>query len=391
MSPSSSSAAATAAPASLSAAVQRLPRLDTGGHWVVSCYLKLEPRDRTRGKYAIKLKNRIRDTATWLERQELSRSERETVQKDLTRVREYLEQPTNLPVGRGIALFASSPLDLFEAIPLPQVFRSRLAVDRTPLIRELAALEDEFGLILCAVYDRTSARLFKVTAYGAEELPGLVAEDTTRPGKFHSSWSISEHNFNQRIRVEKHRHYAAVARRLFEMSRQAPVRGVVLAGTGAEAGAAQTHLHPYVAKLMLGVARLAPKSATAVQVMDAVLEVRRKAEQQWETEHVRALKEGRGDGWAVDGIEATLGALARGQVRVLLVDPDAEAPGWRCGSGRLTTASDGCEGDQPVVEVPDIIDDAIEEALRQGSHIEVLESRSMRSAVKGLAALLRFR
>lgn len=376
---------------SLSAIVERLTRLDTGGHWVVSCYLKLEPRDRARGKYAIKLKNRIREKLARLERQWLSRAEREIVNGDLTRVREYLEQPGNLPTGRGIAIFASSPLDLFETIPLPQVFRSRLEVDRTPLIRELAALEDEFGLILCAVCDRTSARFFMVTAYGAEELPSLVAEDATRPGKFHASWSTSEHNFNQRIRVEKHRHYANVARRLFELSRQSAVRGVVLAGTGAEAGAAQPYLHPYVAKQMLGVARLAPKTVSVAQVMYAVLEVRRKAERLWEAEHVRALKEGRGTGWAVNGIEATLGALARGQVRVLLVDPNAASPGWRCGSGRLTTASGGCEGDEPVGEVPDIVDDAIEEALRQGAHIDVLESPTLRGVVKGLAALLRFR
>jgi hypothetical protein len=41
--------------------LQRLVRLPAGKHWIVSCYLKLEPRDRARGKYLIKLKNRIRD------------------------------------------------------------------------------------------------------------------------------------------------------------------------------------------------------------------------------------------------------------------------------------------------------------------------------------------
>ena len=32
------------------AAVQRLATIDPGPYWVVTCYLKLEPRDRTRGK-----------------------------------------------------------------------------------------------------------------------------------------------------------------------------------------------------------------------------------------------------------------------------------------------------------------------------------------------------
>ena len=42
-------------------AVARLARVQPGTGWVVSCYLKLEPRDRTRGKYLIKMKNRVKE------------------------------------------------------------------------------------------------------------------------------------------------------------------------------------------------------------------------------------------------------------------------------------------------------------------------------------------
>ena len=42
------------------AAVERLAAIEPGKHWVVTCYLKLEPRDRSRGKYLIKMKNRVR-------------------------------------------------------------------------------------------------------------------------------------------------------------------------------------------------------------------------------------------------------------------------------------------------------------------------------------------
>ena len=40
----------------------RLAAMAPGGRPVVSCYLKLEPRDKTRGKYLIKMKNRVRET-----------------------------------------------------------------------------------------------------------------------------------------------------------------------------------------------------------------------------------------------------------------------------------------------------------------------------------------
>jgi peptide chain release factor subunit 1 len=380
--------------------VDWLTDLGTSEHWVVSCYLKLEPRDRSRGKYLIKLKNRVKGQLKWLEQRSVTRQERETVERDLERVREYLENPGNLGTGQGIALFACEPQHLFEAIPLPWVFRSRLSVDHSPLVREAAALNDEFGRVLCAVYDRTTARLFTVTAFGIEELPSLTAGDTTRAGRFHGPSGVAgpgfgaagEHRFHQRIREEKQRHYAGIAHRLFEASREQAVRGIVLAGMGADADAVEPHLHPYLATQVLGTAKLNPKTTTPAEVMEAVLAVRRQSERQLETGHVDALYERLGTGWAVNGIEPVLKSLAQGQVRTLFVDPATEQAGFRCdGSGRLAIDRGACHGEGEPEAVPDVVDEAIEDALRQGSTVEVVEDDTARNRVDGLAAVLRFK
>lgn len=389
-------------PQTIAQIISRLGAIPAGDHWIVSCYLKLEPRDRARGKYLIKLKNRVKEQIEWLATMGFERHEREAVIGDLKRVQDYVAIPGNLPGGRGLALFACQAIGLFEAIPLPVVFRSRLAVSRTPLIRELAALDDEFGLLVCAVYDRMGARFFKITAFEVEELPSLVAEGATRSGRFRGDGAVArpgpglavagEHNFNQRIRSEKHRHYANIAQRLFEITRNLPLRGIVLAATGTEAAAVRSHLHPYLERLVMGTARLNPGTVTALQVREAVLEVRRKAERTWERGHVEALREGLGTGWAVNGVEETLRVLSRGQVRTLLVDPEARMPGWRCGeSGRLTVVDHNCRGEGEPQPVPDVIDDAIEEALRQRSQVDVLEDVEARRAIDALGALLRFR
>src|SRR3989441_7403432 len=203
------------------AAVQRLAAIDPGPYWVVTCYLKLEPRDRTRGKSLIKRKNRGKDPAAALARQSLGHADREAIAADLQRVLDYLEEPNHLPSTRAIAIFASQGLDLFEALPLPHVHRSRLAIDHEPLVRELVALDEEFGMILAIVHDRTAARFFEVTAYGCVELTSLAGIDASRASKFHGSHqrqvmaragtpsgSAGEHNYHMRIRTEKHRFYA---------------------------------------------------------------------------------------------------------------------------------------------------------------------------------------
>ncbi|HET7296683.1 MAG TPA: hypothetical protein VFI66_06045 [Gemmatimonadales bacterium] len=352
---------------------RRLAAIEPGPYRVVSCYLKLEPRDKTRGKYLIKMKNRVRDALTSLDRQGPARPVRDAVAADLERVRRYFEEPGRLPAARGVALFACQALDLFAIVPLPHVHRSRLSVEPTPLMRELVALEQDFGTILVAACDRSGARFFEVTAFDVRELPGLTA-GATRAGKFHGErqairgamlgGGYGEHNYHMRIREEKHRHYARVADYIYLVHSQRPLAGLAVAGIGVDAAALVPHLHTYLHDLLLGVVKLNPKHATPAEVRETALLLRDQRERAWERAHAAAVKDGIATGWAVNGVEPTVRALARGQVRTLLAD-----------------------GNDDDVR----LDEALEEALRQRAQVDVLYDDTARRAVDGLAALLRFR
>jgi len=363
----------SASESAVRAAVGRLSAIQPGAYQVVSCYLKLEPRDKAGAKYLIKIKNRIKQAAADLERRPLDHAQRESVAGDLDRLRRYFEEPSRLPAARGVALFVSGALDLFEVLPLPHVHRSRLAVAPVALVRELVALEEEFGTILVVACDRTSARFFAVTAYDVAELPSLTAL-ATRSGKFHGerqakkgsvlAGGFGEHNYHMRIREEKQRHYAGVADRIFQIQAQRPLAGLVAAGIGVDAAALLPHLHTYLHDLVLGVVRLNPKRVAAAEVREAALALREERERAWERAHAEAVREGVGSGWAVNGIDATLKALERGQVRTLVAD--------------------GRDDDLR-------IDDAIEEALAQRVQVDVIYDERARRVVDGLAGLLRFR
>jgi peptide chain release factor subunit 1 len=374
--------------------LRRLTTISTKEHRVVTCYLKLEPRDRSRGKYQIKLKNRVRQIQDGLDELQISRGVREEVRGDLDRILEYLRDPGNLPASQAVAVFASEPLKLFEAVPLPWVHRSRLAVDRTPLVRELAAIEDEFGRMLTVVSDRTGARMFEVTAFDITELEGLRA-DHTRGKRFRGEkqgfFGISEHDYHSRIREEKHRHFAQVSQRLLVLQQRQPYTGIVLAGPGADAGAVEPFLHPYVAERLMGIVRLNPKDLELSDVRAATLEVRREHEREQERALADEMEESLGE-WAVNGMADTLRALSRGQVRTLLVSADAGQPGARCNNtGRLTLAPMECGDEGGGTPVLDVVDEAIEEALRQRVIVNVIYDEAAAKKVDGLAGLLRFR
>jgi peptide chain release factor subunit 1 len=304
------------------------------------------------------MKNRVKEAL-------LSHPDRKAISGDLQRVLDYLEDPAHLPPTRAIAIFASQGLDLFEALPLPHVHRSRLAVDHEPLVRELVALDEEFGTILVVVYDRTAARFVEVTAYESIELASLAGIEASRGGKFHGlSQRAGEHNYHMRIRTEKQRFYAQIADRIFQTHRQRPLAGILFGGVGADAGAVIPHLHSYLHDLVMGVVKVNPKHASLAEIREAALSLREERERAWERAHAAAVKDGVPEGWAVNGVEATTKALSRGQVRTLLAD--------------------GLDEDLR-------IDEAVEDALRQRAQVDVLYDEKARRIVDGMAALLRFR
>src|SRR5438477_10363907 len=100
----------SASESAVRAAVGRLSRIQPGAFRVVSCYLKLEPRDKTRGKYLIKMKNRVKDAVLALGNKPIERAERQATAEDLDRVLRFFEDPDRLPAARGIALFSCSAL-----------------------------------------------------------------------------------------------------------------------------------------------------------------------------------------------------------------------------------------------------------------------------------------
>lgn len=373
--------------------LDRLAAIPAGTHPIVTLYLKLEPRDRARGKYLIKLKNRMKAAAEALAVQGFSAREQDAIAVDFDRILRALEQPTALPATQGVAVFSSVGHGLHEVVALPKVYRSRLVVDRTPQIRELLATKDEIGRVLTVVMDRTKARIFEVTAYGATEVEDIQSE-ATRGGKFHSDRhgapGFGEFSYHNRIRNEKKRHLSTIAEALFDRDRRSPVHGFVLAGIGTDAAALQPFLHPYLQGRVMGTVKLNPKKTSAGDVHAASLAARAEAEARYEAKLVKQMRDGVGTGWAVNGVAPALKALGEGKVRILLVNPDAELPGFRSPSGRLAVTERELRAETGVVPVPDVFDDAIEEALRQRVEVDVIHSEAA-ARINGLAAILRFK
>jgi peptide subunit release factor 1 (eRF1) len=105
-----------------------------------------------------------------------------------------------------------------------------------------------------------------------------------------------------------------------------------------------------------------------------------------------ALQESIGTGWAVEGVRETLRALSHGQVRSLLVSEGSEGGGFRCSAtGKLVLSKGDCAGEGEPRPVRDLVDEAIEDALRQRARVVIVPRDAGAEPMDGLAATLRFK
>ena len=257
-----------------------------------------------------------------------------------------------------------------------------------------AATPEAGARTLAVVLDHTHARIFLVDDARAAELPCLVSP-RLRGGRFHGDSADApgwgEGGFHGRRREEERRHYAGVARRIGALVRAHGTRGIVLAGTHVVVAALERSLPRRLARMVVGTARLAPTDLTSAQVLTAVRDVRRAGGLDGQDTLVTAMVEGLGTGRAVDGFHAVLRALARDQVRTLLVGRTIKArAGYRCAaSGRLVLTKAEAEG-EAVVRVPDLAAAARVDTERLGGSVAEIRDPRQAARFDEIAALLRF-
>jgi peptide subunit release factor 1 (eRF1) len=248
--------------------------------------------------------------------------------------------------------------------------------------------------VLAVVIDRAHARFFEVTKRGAAELADFRSP-AMRGKRFHSDrqggpgWG--EREYHGRIREEEHRHLAGVVEHLVQLDRARPADGLLLSGPGPATAALAKRLPPALADRVIGVTHLTPQDATPAGVARAADSARAEHRRMVEAELVRIMEHGLGRGLATNGARETLRALARGQVRTLMLVAGLTGTGFRCSaSGRLVLAATDCLGEGAAVPEPDLVARVLEEGQRQGASVEVIHDPALAKRVDGLAALLRF-
>ncbi len=405
--------------ASLRETLERLSSFRPEGYLVTSLYLHLRPQERQDAKYLTIYKDMVKEKKEELSKRNLSKEVLESLDRDFELIREFLSEPKNLEGCRGIAVFSCSAQKLFEVVKLPYVYRSRLMTAPDPLIREIAAIDEEFGRIGVLLVDRKHIRYFLMDIESTVESVDFLEPLATRAHRFHSGGSAlkgaegtfqlkmparaaapnmvqhsyGEWRFNMRIKEEWHRVLKLAADAAFEDWKANKFDKLVVGGFIEEGlREIEHHLHAYLRERLVGYIEINPSEAKPHEVREKVLNLLWEKDREQEKELIQELGELVGKGLAVNGTSQVLEMLAIGNVRTLLVPEDFEKPGYLCPKTHLVFLKPECplEGEEPL-EVEDIVDEVIEEALEQRATVEVVIDPEAQKKIDGLAAFLRFK
>lgn len=219
--------------------------------------------------------------------------------EDLRRMERFIGTELAPRRQAGLALFSSKRFGLWRACRLPYPVRERLSIDETPYLAPLLSLTDQhhrFGVVLA---DARGARFLEVFLGRVSEYPEMAL--TAAPGE-------PQPAFLKRL-----------TDKLEGLSRNQAFQRIVI-GVSAELSLALVnHLHSSLQQNLILDPGLDP-SATAEATLQRIAACEADARRVRESVLVRRLLDSAGGGkLAVLGLERTLAALQRGQVRALLV------------------------------------------------------------------------
>ena len=382
----------------LSDQLDRLAAFEPAPYPVVSLYLNTQPGANGRDQFQTFVRKEFAARSrTYPEKS----PERESLDRDVERIGRYLEVELQ-PSANGVAIFACSAGELFEAVQLSApIDRHWLYIGDQPHLYPLARLESQYPRYAAVLADTASARIL-VFALGEvvanREVKGVKTRKSSQGG-----WSQARY---QRHIENFHLHHAKeVVDALDRIVTDEGIDQVLLAGDAVILPLLREQMPKHLAEKVVDRLRV-ETNASLDDVMQTSLEAMKRINESSDREKVEAaLGAYRAGGLGVAGPEETLDALTRGQVDELLITANLQMlQALVAETARpLVTASDSglpepavepasageaAEADPEAVR---LADELVTRARQTGAAITFIEDPALLAPYGGAAAILRFR
>jgi len=327
---------------------------------VLSLFLNLDPREfATAPARSTEIRSMLdRASRQVRDDESLTHAEKVGLRDDLERLQSELGNASlDLKGAHGVAVFASSPADLFEVLKLSKPVEHDPVIADTPFIAPLTAIGSPERWCVVLVNRRT-ARVFCGPGDQLEEIE-LIEDDVHGQ---HDKGGWSQANYQRSVDKDAFDHLKRSAEVAFAHLKNALPAGILVGAPQELTKDFEDLLHPYLRERLAGRLDIDVEHSSPDDVRRAArphIEEATRAKQ--DAALARLAEEfGAGTGRAASGLEDVRLALEEQRVEILLVDAGFEAEG------------------------------AIEKALEQSADVHVLRDRPELASHGHIAAVLRF-
>lgn len=375
--------------------LERLAAFEPAPYPVVSLYLNTQPGSTGRDQFQSFVK---KEFSARSETFAAGSPERETLDRDLDRISKYLESELD-PAANGVAMFACSAGELFEAVQLTAPIDEHwLYIGDRPHLYPLARVESLYPRYAALLADTNSARIL-VFATGEvvseQEVNGVKTRRTSKGGWSQARYQRHVENFHVQ-------HAKEVVDELDRIVQREGIDQILVAGDEVIMPLLREQMPKHLAEKVVDHMRL-DTGASLDEVLKATLEAMKKVQSESDREKVEEAVGGyRAGGLGVVGPERTLDALNKGQVDELLISAKVRELQSVATAGNRAAAG-GSKLPEPVVEpvaagepaqVPNetlrLADELIMKATQTSARITFVEDGDQLADYGGVAAILRF-
>jgi len=358
---------------------------------LVSLYLGANGNNYIKRDSELVVKDLIKEKDKELEALTPDKEKRASLERDFEKIRQFIKNDFDWKGKKGLALFSSSASQFWQVYPLPRPVKNTLVIDRTPYIRPLIALFDEYRRLGIVLVDKIKARIFEVFLGEIEEHTEII-DEIPRKGKAGGYKGYEEHRIQRHLTEEVHRHFKRVNDALMDFFKLYHFDSLVLGGHRSDFSEFESELHPSLKERITGRLEL-DLHASRETVLEKAMSVEQAVHKEYSEKLVKRLSELTGERMAVTGILATLTVHRRGQIHNLVVSNNYQVPGAKCSScGYLDQESRECPVcKKPLHQIPDLVDDLIESVVSQGGKVEYVWDNQQMKQLGGVGAILRFK
>ncbi len=365
----------------------RINHMGSEGNLYTSVYLSVNPVTNPKGEYFVNFRNLAK-----AEFDKLGSAEQKVIKEDIKKIEAYIKSGKT-EFKKALAIISSTPLDIWEVYHLSVPLKNHVVIDKTPYLKPLASILEQYHNYVVALVDREHAKLFRIHLGEIAEYAEHFTPDI--PGKHKKAgwYGLEENRFKRHIEAHIHFHLKDMVKHLEEIWKRGEVSHLMLGGSEESILLFNKMLpQPITAKIAgtftadmhAGNDEILEKSMHIIKNTGKTIEERLVDELVTRTSK---------NGSAAIGLDDVLSQMQSGNIHHLIYIEGLSASGFKCSSCNFLTVQDMktcpyCSTELEKIE--HLIDFAIQKAIDQGAGISAIISSVKLKEAGSIGALLRY-